>query len=157
MKAMKVIEKFKKLKRYSDKHQFTLRFKVLDAPTTAAEKIIAVFYPGAGWKKYIRMLFGKRYDYIRFRVEKHRTKRDEVQIAVFVEGHVQGISFSELIANVSPGQLNVITLTFGMSIHIRINNRVMVKDVDLSHISDGYRIYELSDFTTDDGWLIKLL
>ena len=159
IKAMKTLEKFKKIKKYSDKHQFTIKFRLLDAPLDTLEgKKVATFFLESGIKRYINLLFfNKKGNHVTLLIEREESKRHTPLFSLIVEGKIKDQTFRVRIPGIEVGHNNVITLTFGNSMHVRMNNRAMTKDIDLLDFNDGYRLYEFSDAKTSDGWMFKML
>ena len=157
----KIINFFKRmrtLKMWADKHQFTIRFNVLDAPTESTRKCIAKFYPRKGVKRYIKLLFGNESDYLSFDLIKTKTKQNEAQFSLSFESCFDGgVKTINTFNGIAAGSVYILTVTFGHEIHVRLNNRVATIAVDLSKVSNGYRIYNINKEMTSDGWLVKML
>jgi hypothetical protein len=156
MNILKAISKnYFAIKKYADKRQFTIRFMVIDAPATFSEKELAAFYPVTGFNRYLKLLFGIKGNYFRVKLERIGNK-SEAEFSIIVDGLINGTRIFQNLATVSAASMNVLTIIFGKSLHIRLNNRVMVKDVDFSGMENGYRIYT-DNATSADGWLIKIV
>ena len=155
-KIINFIIRLRSLKMWADKHQFTLKFNVLDAPNESTQKCIAKFYPRSGFKRYIKLLFGKESDYIAFYLTKTKTKQNEAEFNILFECDF-GKKRRDLISGISPGQVNILTLTLAKEIHIRLNNRITTHPVDLSEVSSGYRVYKINKEMSVDVWIVKLI
>lgn len=157
-KIIMFFKRMRTLKMWADKHQFTIRFNVLDAPTESTRKCIAEFYPRKGWKRYIKLIFGNEGDNISFYLDKTKTKQNEAQFSLSFESSFDGsVKTINTFNGIAAGSVYILTVTFGNEIQVRLNNRVATIAVDLSDVSSGYRVYNISKEMTDDGWLVKML